>query len=435
MSQALQRLAGELGIADAYDDIWGKRHVTSDAVRRALLGAMGVAADSDEAVQRSLVALERARWRRTLAPLVVVREGTEAALTLRLPAAAERGRLTVRVALEQGGHVAFAPAAVVIATADVDGESFAELQLRFSHALPSGYHRLRVLASDEVVAQGTLAVAPATCYRPASVRDGRRSWGLALQLYGVRSERNWGIGDFSDLAAIVRTCGSRGLGVVGVNPLHALFPHNPLHCSPYSPSSRMFLNVLYIDVTAVMDFADCAEAQSRVAAAGFQRELEALRASEMVDYAAVARAKLSVLRLLHEHFRRHHITRSSERARAFADFVQDGAERLRRHVTFEALQAHLHAADPAVWGWPAWPAEYRDPDAPAVARFARAHADDIEFYAYLQWLVHQQLRAAAEFARAARLSIGLYVDLSVSVDGGGAETWANQSLYASAASI
>jgi (1->4)-alpha-D-glucan 1-alpha-D-glucosylmutase len=438
VSSGLQRLASALGIADSYEDIWGKRHATGDEVRRALCGAMGVEAGSDAAVQASLDALERERWRQSLPPMVVVREGAPVGLTLRLPAAAARRHFEVHVSLEQGGESSFTPDAVDpddSPIVDLDGEPQVEVALRFAHSLPTGYHGLRVHAGDEVVAATVLAVAPVTCHRPASITDGRRSWGLALQLYGVRSAQNWGIGDFTDLATLVRDCGRRGIGVIGVNPLHALFPHNPRHISPYSPSSRLFLNVLYIDVTAVMDFAECSEAQARVAAPAFQRALEALRASERVDYAGAAGAKLDVLRLLHRHFRQHHLEPATERARAFADFVAAGGQRLRRHATFEALQEHLHADDASMWGWPAWPMQYRDPDSPAVERFAEEHAAAIEFYAYLQWQAHLQLRAVAGAARAARLSIGLYVDLSVSVDRGGAESWANQSLYAESVSI
>ncbi len=127
-----------------------------------------------------------------------------------------------------------------LASVEVDGDRFNELRLQFSEMPPLGYHGIEVLADGRSVARGRLAVAPATCYRPESVRDGHRTWGLPLQLYGLRSARNWGIGDFSDL----RRCrpdlrAQRGAGIIGVNPLHALFPHRPAARSPYGPSSRL----------------------------------------------------------------------------------------------------------------------------------------------------------------------------------------------------
>jgi (1->4)-alpha-D-glucan 1-alpha-D-glucosylmutase len=435
MHADLRRLADALGIAAGYEDIWGQRHETSDAVRRALLSAMGIAVESDASIHDALVTIERDRWRQPLPPLTVVRDRRPLQLMVRV-AADEKRRFELRIATEHGPQLALTPDTVTSLTSfELDGDRVNELRLQFSHVPPLGYHGIEVLTDGQSVARGRLAVAAATCYRPASVRDGHRTWGLALQLYGLRSAKNWGIGDFSDLATVVRTSGRSGAGVIGVNPLHALFPHNPRHSSPYGPSSRMFLNVLYIDVTAVMDYGECREARQQVESAEFQQRLQALRTSDQVDYQAVAQVKFQVMRALHRHFREHHLRQQTERARAFERFVDAGGESLHRQTVFEALQHQLHAGDASIWGWPVWPPEYRDPRSPAVTRFVESHRVDIEFHAYLQWQAELQLFAAAEFARAARLSLGLYADLSVSVDRGGAEVWANQDLYAIGASI
>jgi (1->4)-alpha-D-glucan 1-alpha-D-glucosylmutase len=436
VSAALRRLAGAYGIVDEYDDIWGRRHATSDATRRALLAAMGVAADRDDDIEVALASYEREAWTSALAPLTVVRQGRSATLALRLPATLSERGLELEVATEDGDRIHVAPTRLDRTRSHGAGERMqVEVQLAFDHALAPGYHAIEVRAGGQVVAQGALAVAPPTCHRPQSVRDGGRTWGLALQLYGLRSRRSWGIGDFSDLAAVARAGGPGGFGLVGVNPLHALFTHNPRHCSPYSPSSRLFLNVLYLDVTAVMDFDECREARELVAAADFARRLEAVRCAELVDYAEVAALKLAVLRRLHRHFVDRHCGAGSERSRQFDAFVEAGGVALQRHAAFEALQEHFHSADRDVWGWPAWPAEYRDPASAAVARFVEAQREAVEFHLYLQWQAQLQLSACAEFARAARLSIGLYTDLAVSVDRAGAEAWANQDLYALGASI
>jgi (1->4)-alpha-D-glucan 1-alpha-D-glucosylmutase len=436
MSDALRRLADAHGIVAEYHDIWGRRHETSDATRRALLGAMHVSADSEDDIAASLVVLEHQRWDEAIAPLTVQRHGRPAQIDLRLREAAATQQLALVLTTEDGDQHRLAPLEVArVGEQTLDGVRRVHLRAAFAHGLEPGYYRLEVRTGDELVAHGELAIAPADCYRPAALRDGGRTWGLALQLYALRSQRNWGIGDFSDLAAVVRSGGPHGFGLVGVNPLHALFPHNPRHCSPYSPSSRLFLNVLYIDVTAVIDFGECREAQEEAAAAGFARRLEAARRAERVDYGEVAALKLGVLRRLHRHFREVHRAQRSERARQFEAFVAAGGIALQRHAAFEALQEHFHAADPSVWGWPAWPPEYRDPAAPAVASFVEAQRDAVDFYLYLQWQAQLQLAACATYARAARLSLGLYTDLSVSVDRAGAEAWANQDLYAIGASI
>src|SRR5678809_266444 len=128
------------------------------------------------------------------------------------------------------------------------------------------------------------------------IRD--RLWGIAVQLYTLRSRSNWGIGDFADLCTVIRRAAEHGAAFVGLNPLHALFAANPGHFSPYSPSSRRFLNVLYIAVPEVAEFASCHAARELAGSAEGAAMLKALRDAEQVDYRGVAALKLTALRLL-----------------------------------------------------------------------------------------------------------------------------------------
>jgi (1->4)-alpha-D-glucan 1-alpha-D-glucosylmutase len=263
------------------------------------------------------------------------------------------------------------------------------------------------------------------CFQPAVLHDNGRFWGLSVQLYSLRSRRNWGSGDFSDLAKLVDVVASAGGDFIGLNPLHALFPDNPAHISPYSPSHRAFLNVLYIDVEAVPEFAASAAARSRFASADFQARLAALRATEVVDYIGVAQAKFEILPLLFDRFKQ----AGGARARAFADWRVQQGEALERFARYEALQAHFRKTAGA-WGWPAWPQEFHDPAAQAVADFARTHADAVAYSAWLQWIAHTQLAAVAAHAKQRGMAIGLYQDLAVGANSGGAEVWSWQSVFA-----
>ena len=250
-----------------------------------------------------------------------------------------------------------------------------------------------------------------------------------MQLYSVRSARNWGIGDYTDLATLVEQWGRRGAGIVGVNPVHALYPHNPAHASPYSPSSRLFLNVLYLDVAAVEDWRECAEVRDAVGSEPFQERLRAARESELVDYRAVAALKFPVLELLYAHFRARHLEADTGRARSFREFQAAGGAALRQHALFEALQQQFHDADHGVHGFAAWPQAYRDPRAAAVVRYAESHGERVEFYEYLQW--QSDLQLAHVGARAAEIGMeaGLYADIAISIDGAGAEAWSHQDCY------
>ncbi len=261
------------------------------------------------------------------------------------------------------------------------------------------------------------------CYQPT---QGDRAWGISVQLYGVRSRRNWGIGDFTDLARLLEFTAAAGGDFVGVNPLHALFPDNPLHISPYSPSHRSFLNTLYIDVDAVPGLSHCAEAQRRLASADFLAQRDKLRASERVDYVGVAALKEAILRLLFRH-------QTKDRQQSFATWRTAQGEALEQLARFEALQAHFHAQDENIWGWPLWPVAYHDPHSAAVATFAAAHAEAIRYRAWLQWLADEQLAAAAERGRRAGLRIGIYLDLAIGANPGGAESWRWSAVFANGA--
>ncbi|MGH7004295.1 MAG: 4-alpha-glucanotransferase, partial [Alphaproteobacteria bacterium] len=205
--------------------------------------------------------------------------------------------------------------------------------------LPLGYHRFTLrFESGGAVAETPLIVAPARAYMPAPIEDGPGLWGIAVQLYALRSEHDWGIGDFDSLAEFIRGAAAAGAGAVGINPLHALYLDEPERASPYSPSSRLYLNPLYIAVPATPDFAESPDAQNLVAAAPFQSALRQLREPALVDYRSVADRKIEVLEILHRSFRRRHIAANSARGLGFADYRRSQGELLRRFCIFQALR-------------------------------------------------------------------------------------------------
>jgi (1->4)-alpha-D-glucan 1-alpha-D-glucosylmutase len=438
-ARALERLAEHYGIAPDYYDIWGGRHHASPATLRSLLAAMGIDAADEPAAEAALAAAREARWRRVLPPVMVVRaDRLPTRVRLNLPAADVAATFAWRVVEEGGAQHGgeFVALALPQVEADPpDSARFVGRDLALPVTPPPGYHRLEILREDRAIAAMPLVVVPRACYQPPALEAGARVWGVTAQLYGVRSERNWGIGDFTDLRTLVELWGARGAGVIGVNPLHALFPHNPAHASPYSPSSRLFLNPLYVDVEAVEDYRESEAARERVRSAAFQARLKALRESELVDYPGVAAAKREVLEQLYAHFRARHLAADTARGRAFRAFQAREGEALRRHALFEALQEHFHRADPAVWGWPVWPEQYRDPESAAVRGFAAAELERVEFFEYLQWIADRQLQAVGRRSFELGLAVGLYTDLAVSVDRAGAEAWSHQGLYAAGAGV
>lgn len=323
---------------------------------------------------------------------------------------AGRGASHWRISPEQGGQYDGALSSSEIVIAD---------------GLPHGYHRLQLLADGQPLAETVLVIAPASAFLPEALREGGRIWGIALQLYALRSARNWGIGDFTDLVDLIPRAAAAGASLIGLNPLHALFPADPERASPYSPSSRDFLNTLYIDPETVADFAECEPARRLCQSPEFAEKLDALRNAPLIDYSGVAAQKHAILHLLHRSFRSLHLAREDDpRALEFRAFQRRRGAALRLFALFHALQETL-SENGEIRGWPQWPEALRDPHSPEVEEFARSNEVRVEFHEYLQWQAALQLEACAARARNAQMPVGLYLDIAIGADSSSASTWTN----------
>jgi 4-alpha-glucanotransferase len=437
MTSAIERLAQLHGVADTWLDYRGRPREVSLDSRAAILAAMGVNASTDAAATSALSRQETTRWTRMAPPVVVASADAPIRLTVTSPRTLLARSVAWTLALEDGGTrkgVEELARLTTVENGEADGRAYARHALELPPA-PLGYHSLELALDAGLSAQVRVIVAPERCYQAPALDAGKKVWGVAVQLYSLRSESNWGIGDFRDVRELIELAARLGCGVVGLNPLHALFPANPTHISPYSPSSRLFLNVLYISVEDVPDFAESAEVRRSVADPEFQERLRALRAPANVDYSGVAGVKFDVLRRLFAHFASEHLGRDTARAREFREFVETQGDPLRLHAIYDALDAHWRLQGPQYWGWPSWPEEYRDPESTAVKRFARECARDVDYFLYLQWLADLQLRDAQRAARARGMAIGLYGDVAVGANSAGSETWSNRHLYLQGASV
>jgi 4-alpha-glucanotransferase len=292
------------------------------------------------------------------------------------------------------------------------------------HDVSGRWHDASPLALQELTAALSVGRAAPAVFPPA--RDvvahqcgERRMWGLAVQLYALRSARNWGHGDFGDLADLIETAAPLGCSAIGLNPLHALFPERAEDASPYSPSSRQFLNPLYIDLNAVDEFPG-------LAALGLEAQVAELRAADMVQYAGVARAKIAALRACHSRFR----DATDARRRDFEDFQNEQGEDLVRFAAFEVLRQRFGGS-----AWWDWPEGWQRPGKAQIARLCAEQADEIGFHMYVQWLAEDQLRGCQQLARRRGMPVGLYIDLAVGVDPAGADAWTGQGDMLSGVSV
>ncbi|MEK7409312.1 MAG: 4-alpha-glucanotransferase [Acidobacteriota bacterium] len=415
--QTLERAAALWGIEPEYEDVLHWKHRTSPETQKAILAALGVPTttkeDLDGAIERRL----REERSRPLPPVWVVTSGAgPREIPLHLPAELADGSVSIEFLWEGGGaERRELPAAALGA-------------VPLPENLPLGYHEVRVSLPAGGEARTRLIVCPDRAWRPPS---GERAAGLAISLYSLRSGRNWGCGDFTDLERLVDwLVEEAGVSFVGLNPLHAIFNRQPFNTSPYLPASVFYRNLIYLDVERVEDFQNSARARRFVSRPEVQAELETLRSGELVEYERVHRLKLGALKLAFAAFLREW-RRDSARARQFREYAEREGNLLERFAVFCALDEWIRARNPGVWVWPDWPEQYRDPDSEAVRNFARKHWRSVLFYQWVQWQLDLQLAAAQEYARRKGLSIGLYHDLALATDRCGADFWAWRSFYVS----
>ena len=426
-ASALERLADAVGIVPKYLDQTGTEwRETSAESRVALLAAMGIDASTDEAAEAALRALHTEEHRELIAPVRVV-ELTDDSRVRHLPvhlASPPNGAADWRMSLTlESGE-----------TRAAEGRwphgRRAELPIPWPDYPPIGYHTVRLtmsIAGRERGGDQTLIVVPSRCVMPRDLLGDRRAFGIVANLYTVRSERNWGVGDISDLRSLVEWIGSLGGAFVGVNPLHAL-ANTGSEVSPYSPVSRLFRNAIYIDVAAIPELRDAPNVAKRLDHPELEAEIEALRDDEQVRYDAVMAIKMPVLEELHRVFGK--ASTGDARRAAYDEFVRANDPELTRFATFAAIAESRHS-----WDWRTWPAPLQDHRSDAVKDLQRVHAERVDLHRWIQFELDRQLGEVANTARRARMPIGLYQDLAIGTSPAGADTWANPDLFVNGACV
>jgi 4-alpha-glucanotransferase len=272
--------------------------------------------------------------------------------------------------------------------------------------LPVGSYRLHLTDASLLSEEVPFIVAPPKAFGG----DFDRTWILAVQLYGVRSSRNWGMGDFTDLEGLIELAAGLGAGGVGLNPLHVLFDDRPADCSPYSPNSRLFLNPLYIDVEKVPEFSQRDFAGGEL--------ISRSRQSDIVDYVAIAELKWQALRSAFATFK---ANSNVERQAALAKFRAERGALLARFARFEVLRHKFKTP------WWEWPEEWQHPDDSGCAKLrAGPDAGEIELIEFVQWTADQQLKSCRDLATRLGMKVGLYLDVAVGVQSDGFDAWNEQ---------
>ncbi len=409
---SLAELAGRFGVAPEYTDSSGESVRVPAATLVSVLAALGVAAETEDDRVAARSDHDRRHWSRPLPATVVGRAGTETRFAAHLT---EGQPVQVWVALEDGtvgGHIRQVDH---VTGPFLDGRRIIEATFVLPGDLPPGYHRLQLRCGDDE-ASAALIVAPDWLPVPARLGT-RRAWGLATQLYSVRSRGSWGVGDLTDLTDLAIWSAVRhGADYLLVNPLHAAAPTTPMEPSPYLPASRRYFNPLYLRIEAIGEFAQLPD-HSRLhkLRAQVQRHAAAL---DVIDRDAAWAAKRTALEQLYR------APRPVGRDLAYSAYRAREGAALDDFATWCALAEH-YGSD-----WRHWPESLRHPATPGVADFAAAHAQAVDFHRWLQWQLDEQLAATQSRAMAAGMALGIIVDLAVGGHACGADAWALQEVLA-----
>jgi 4-alpha-glucanotransferase len=443
----INELSELCGIVPEYWDILGKRHITTIETKKALLKAMKIKIDSEEDLLNEINKRRWKQWKIFVEPVHVksvneqpikipvfipIQEGDEKKLRLSWEIESEDGKrdnFTI-----SGGDLTFSEEQWI------NGTRYIKIYIQDKVNRQIGYYEIGIecqysdtnsFSGNALLSGKTrLILTPDVCYIPPELYN-RRTWGFSINLYSIRSLRNWGIGDFTDLKKIVRWTANLKGGVVGINPLHALQNTRPFGISPYSPISRLYKNFIYLDIEQIPEVLGSEEAQSLMKTDSFKKEIERLRNRKLIDYERIALLKKEILRHAFNLFYEKHYLPDTQRGKDFKRYLSEEGSSLESFSLFVSLWEHMMKAHHA-YTWHQWFKYYQKPENPVVQEFKKLHLKEILFNSYIQWLIDEQIREINKLTAELGMVIGLYNDLAVGSVGGGSDTWNYQDIFGEA---
>ncbi|XAS67701.1 4-alpha-glucanotransferase [Micrococcaceae bacterium Sec5.7] len=417
-AELLHRVAAEHGVGTSFQGWDGLTHDVAPDTLIKVLAALGIPSHTNELVEAALAEAELGPWRRMLPPAVVLQEGAQALVAVHVRDGTP-ARLTV--AAEDGRNIDAVQQDIWVEPREVDGVLTGRATFEVPAELPLGWHTLRA-ESDGVTAEAALVVVPAKLTTSAPLEQ-RRGWGLATQLYSVRSRRSWGIGDFADLADLASVSSARGADYVLVNPLHAAGPVPPVEPSPYSPSTRRFFNPLYIRIEAVPELAYLKPRKRARVDRLRAKTRELNKDADQLHRDRIYAAKLAALELLYR------TRRSPSRQREFDEFCRAAGTGLDDFALWCAIREDLGPEDPF------WQNPVSAVGTPLVAALRLKLSARIGFHRWLQWICDEQLESAQHVSKREGMRLGVVHDLAVGADLNSSDAWTLRRFLAAGVSV
>lgn len=417
MNSALEILAEKLGIATSFLDGSQERkeHLVDEKTIRFFAEKMGYKAGTEEEIQNSILQYDKKRWQQSLEKIYVV-DQENVKFDLVIPAEYQTGKFSVLLSPSKQQN--YSPVSFEIFNTEeyqlIGKTRYVRLQFVITEHLDIGYYDLELQVENKHY-KSLLAICPKTCWQNEALN--KKTWGFAIQLYSLRSERNWGVGDFTDLKNFAQMAAKSGADIIGLNPLNVLCHDYPENASPYQSISRMYLNPIYIDVEAMPEFKaeDLAE---------IKNDIEEFRQSELIQYEHIYPLKVRMLRRCYDRFKQ---TPNTLRYQEFENYVIAEGSELERLAVFQSLY-HKYTQE-SIGNWRSWPEEYQSPNSLAVKEYAKENVDEINFFKFMQYEASRQFEQAAKAVKDSGMKIGLYRDLAVGVGQDSAEVWSEPELF------
>jgi 4-alpha-glucanotransferase len=443
----INKLSELCGVVQEYLDIYGKKHKTPLKTKKDILRAMRLDVDSADDIAKEIDHRKWRPWQSVIEPVhilsvndqpltipvyIPLNQGEEAELVVTWSIEEEDKKKTEGFSGQ--GHTLITISGndlTILEEQWIDNKRYVKFGLSDMTQRDLGYYRIDIEfkhpeniftgGKNVVTKRSRLIITPDTCYIPPELEKGK-TWGLSVNLYAIRSNENWGIGDFSDLKKIVEWTGHLKGGFIGINPLHALPNTKPYGISPYSPISRLYKNFIYLDVTRIPEVLGSEDIRRMIESEQFKNEFHNLKTADLVDYEKIASLKEKILRTAFYHFFETHYSKDTDRGSEFKQYLSEQGASLESFATFMSLYEHMKKLK-NVYTWQKWDEEYHMPSNETVQVFRKEHEKEILYYEYLQWLIDTQLKKVFDEARGQNMPVGLYYDLAIGSIGGGSDAW------------
>jgi 4-alpha-glucanotransferase len=446
-SEMINELAALCGVLPEYWDIFGKKHIASLDAKKAMLKAMKMDVESDEAIAREINDRKNRPWENFTEPVFVVSVNAQ---PLKIPVyiplrAGQEKDVEIKCVIEDENGLSSSPHVFgsdinVIDERTINEIRYIKIMISDETHRDTGYYtaHMECRISDNSFADGSqqmkktskIIITPDICYLPPESGT-ERTWGLSVNLYSLQSKRSWGIGDFKDLDTIVNACEGLKADFIGLNPLHAIPNTHPYGVSPYSPISRLYKNFIYLDMEGIPEIIASDEIRAFIKNEAFRKKIRKLRKSDLINYEHAGQLKEQVLRRAFEFFYETHYKKNTQRDREFSQYLSVEGKCVESFATFLAIQ-DLFKKKKDMYSWQQWPAEYHGPKGDAVTAFKTEHEKEVLYYIYLQWLIDDQLLKISTHCKETGMKVGLYHDLAVGAIAAGSDAWNYQEIIGEA---